>query len=91
MVNKITRKRLKNVIVYDGLKIILLSVIICIIAVLVFNAITKKPSDGQDFKLIVDDELITGDDTNPFFAELFSKAKKKRKGRDDEYSCVIAL
>ena len=72
MVNKITGKRLKNVIVYDGLKIILLSVIICIIAVLVFNAITKKPSDGQDFKLIVDDELITGDDTNPFFAELFS-------------------
>ena len=72
MVNKITKKRLKNVLAYDGLKILILSVIVCIVVVLIFNAFAKKPSDGQDFKLIVDDDLIYDyDEVDKFLDELF--------------------
>ncbi len=71
MVNKITGKRLKNLIVYDGIKIVVLSVIVCLVLVLVFNAFAKKPTDGQDFRLIVDEDVIVGDDMNGFFNSLF--------------------
>ncbi len=71
MVNKITKKRLKNVIVYDGIKIVALSALLCLILILVFNAFSKKPSSGQDFKLIIDEDLYTGDDMSGFFGELF--------------------
>lgn len=73
MVNKITKQRLKNVIVYDGIKIVALCVILCLILVLVFNAIAKKPSDGQDFKLIIDEDLYVGDDIGDLFSDLFEK------------------
>ena len=71
MVNKITGKRLKNLIVYDGIKIVALSVIVCLIAVLVFNAFAKKPSAGQDFRLIVDEDVFVGDDANEFLDYMF--------------------
>ncbi len=72
MVNKITKKRLKNVLVYDGLKIIILSVIVCLIVVLIFNGLAKKPSDGQDFKLIIDEELHVGEEElDSFMNQLF--------------------
>lgn len=62
MVNKITGKRLKNLISYDWLKMVALSVIACIVVILTFNAIAKKPSDGQDFRLIIDQDVIVEED-----------------------------
>lgn len=71
MVNKITGKRLKNLIAYDGVKIAVLSVIVCLIVILIFNAFAKKPSNGQDFRLIVDEDILVGDDMGGIFDNLF--------------------
>ena len=62
MVNKITGKRLKNLISYDWLKMLALSVIVCIVVILIFNAFAKKPSDGQDFRLVIDQDVIVEED-----------------------------
>ena len=71
MVNKITKQRLKNVIFYDGIKIVAVSVILCIVLILIFNAFAKKPSNGQDFKLIIDENIIVGDDIRGLMDNLF--------------------
>lgn len=72
MVNKITGKRLKNLISYDWLKMLALSVIVCIVVILVFNAFAKKPSDGQDFRLVIDqDVIVEGDEIKGVFDTLF--------------------
>lgn len=71
MVNKITKQRLKNVIFYDGIKIVAVSVILCIVLILIFNAFAKKPSNGQDFKLIIDENIIVGDDISGLMDNLF--------------------
>lgn len=72
MVNKITAKRLKNLISYDWLKMVALSVIVCIVVILVFNAFAKKPSDGQDFRLVIDqDVIVESDEINSVFDALF--------------------
>lgn len=72
MVNKITGKRLKNLISYDWLKMLALSVIVCIVVILIFNAFAKKPSDGQDFRLVIDqDVIVEGDEIKGVFDTLF--------------------
>lgn len=76
MVNKITKQRLKNVIFYDGLKILALSVILCVVLILIFNAFAKKPSNGQDFKLIIDENIYVGEDVNDFLDDLFENGSE---------------
>ena len=78
MVNKITGKRLKNLISYDWLKMLALSVIVCIVVILIFNAFAKKPSDGQDFRLVIDqDVIVEGDEIKGVFDTLFDGGVEK--------------
>ena len=76
MVNKITKQRLKNVIVYDGVKILALSVILCVVLILIFNAFAKKPSNGQAFKFVIDENIHVGDDVNGFMDDLFESGSE---------------
>ena len=74
MVNKLTKSRLKNLIVYDFWKMIALSVIVCIVLVLIFNGVAKKPSKGQDFRWVIDDEIfVDNGEIDGVFTDLFNR------------------
>ncbi len=73
MVDKLTKRKLKNFFVYDLWKVVVLSAILCVIFVLIFNFVSKKPSDGQDFKIMLDDDVIMGKGTiDEYIEELFT-------------------
>ena len=74
MVDKLTKRKLKNFFVYDAWKVVVLSAVVCIILVLVFNFISKKPTDGQDFKLMLDDDIVMNSkiDIDGLFEGLFT-------------------
>ncbi len=72
MVDKITKRKLKSFFVYDAWKVVALSAIFCVIFVLIFNFVGKKPSDGQEFKLILDDDIVLGVGIDGFIEELFT-------------------
>lgn len=76
MVNKITKPRLKTFIAYNTVKMIIVTLIACIILVLIFNGVGKHPTDGQDFKLIIDSNIKIGKDVIDLFSDL--------KNRDEE-------
>ncbi len=73
MVNKITKSRLKTLIQYDFWKIIAISVIVCIVLVLIFNGVAKKPSEGQDFRIVIDEDVFMGEEIDGLFEDLFTK------------------
>lgn len=70
MVNKITKPRLKTFIAYNTVKMIIVTLIACIILVLIFNGVGKHPTDGQDFKLIIDGSIVVGEDIIGLFDDL---------------------
>lgn len=72
MVDKITKKKLKNFFIYDAWKIVVLSAILCVVFVLIFNFVSKKPSDGQDFKMMLDDDIVMGTGIDSLFEDLFT-------------------
>lgn len=72
MVDRLTKRKLKNFFVYDLWKVVLISVLACVILVLVFNFVSKKPSDGQDFKILLDDNIIMGTGVDSLLEELFT-------------------
>lgn len=72
MVNSITKKRFKNFMAYSWLKMIIVMFLVCVLLLLGFNYVERKPSDGQDFKLIIDEEVLMGDDVKLIFDELSS-------------------
>ncbi len=73
MVDKITKRKLKNFFVYDAWKVVVVSAILCVIFVLIFNFVSKKPTDGQDFKILIDDDIVIGKEIDNFFKDLFTK------------------
>ena len=76
MVNKITKSRLKNLIIYDFWKMVAVSVIVCIVLVLTFNFVAKKPTLGQDFRFIIDEEVYMGEDIDFVFEQLFTSGSE---------------
>lgn len=64
MDNKINGRRLKTFFTYDVIKTIAVSLIVCVLLTLIFNALGKKATDGQSFKILVGDDIISGEDEN---------------------------
>ena len=62
MDNKITSSRLKTFIAYDLGKLLAFVLGVILVLYLVFNAIAKKPTDGQDYYLMIGDEVIVSTD-----------------------------
>lgn len=62
MDNKITKQRLKTFFVYDAVKLIASVLIVVFALLIVFNAVAKKPSSGQDFYLLLADNIVIGDE-----------------------------
>lgn len=69
---KITKKRLIAFFTYDLIKTLVATVAVCFALVLVFNAIAVKPSDGQEFTMLIDVSLTPGEDVNSITGELMS-------------------
>ena len=46
-------------------------VAVCIALLLAFNFVEKKPTDGQNFKFIIDEDILMGSDVKMIFQELF--------------------
>ncbi|MBE5744116.1 MAG: hypothetical protein E7358_05320 [Clostridiales bacterium] len=72
MVDKITKRKLKSFFVYDAWKVVLVSTIFCVIFVLLFNFISKKPTDGQDFKIMLDDDIVMTKAIDDYIEALFT-------------------
>ena len=72
MVNKITKDRLKNFVWYNSIKIIVLTVIFSVVLGLLFNFLEKQPTDGQDFRIMIDSEITLGSDIDEIFSDLFT-------------------
>ena len=66
MDNKITKERLKTFFVYDGIKFIASILAVVFALLLIFNAVAKKPTNGQDFYVLLADNIYVGDDGYPF-------------------------
>jgi hypothetical protein len=58
MDNKITLKRLKNFLIYDSIKLIACVVGVVFLLLIIFNAVAKKPTEGQDFYMLISDDVI---------------------------------
>ena len=70
MDNKITLKRLKTFLVYDSVKLIAIVLGVIMLLVIVFNAISKKPTNGQDYFMMVDNEVVIGEDGRKLLNEV---------------------
>ena len=64
MDNKITRSRLKTFFVYDLVKLVACVLIVVVILLVIFNAIAKKPTNGQDYFLMLGDDIIVSKEGN---------------------------
>lgn len=73
MVNRITKRRLRLFLIYDLWKVVVVSVLVCAILLLAFNFVAKKPTDGQEFKILIDDDIAMGNDIGGLFEDLFTK------------------
>ncbi len=73
MVNRITKRRLKLFFKYDLWKVLVVSALVCVILLLTFNFVAKKPSDGQTFKILIDDDVMMSSDIDLLFEDLFTK------------------
>ena len=62
MDNKITLSRLKTFFVYDLVKLIACVLGVVFLLVIIFNAISKKPTNGQDYFLMISDEIVVSND-----------------------------
>lgn len=58
MDNKITRSRLKTFFEYDLVKLIALVLGVVLALYFIFGAVAKKPTDGQDYFLMIGDDVI---------------------------------
>ncbi|MBQ3234622.1 MAG: hypothetical protein IJA97_00510 [Clostridia bacterium] len=74
MVNKLTKRKLKLFVSYDLWKVIIVSALACLVFLLAFNFVARKPTDGQDFKILIDKNAIMGEDVDGFFENLFTKS-----------------
>lgn len=66
MDNKITLKRLKTFFTYDAIKLVAAVVAVCFALLIVFNAVAKKPSYGQDYYMLVADNIHMGQEGQAF-------------------------
>lgn len=73
MVNKITKRSLKSFLYYDLWKALIACVLVCAVFLLAFNFVAKKPTDGQDFKILISGDVIMGNDANDLFEDLFTR------------------
>lgn len=73
MVNKLTKRRLKLFFTYDFWKVVIVSVLVCALLILGFNFVGRKPTDGQYFKILLDDDVMMGEDIDGLFESLFTK------------------
>lgn len=78
MDNKITIKRLKNFITYDLIRTIATTLAICVVIILIINFISPKPTSGQEFTLLVDDQIVMGSYSQTLLDDIMAK-------NDDEY------
>ena len=62
MDNKITLQRLKTFFIYDSIKLLACVIGVVFFLVIVFNAIAKKPTSGQDYFVMVADNVYIGND-----------------------------
>ena len=62
MDNRITKSRLATFITYDFIKVIAVMLALCVMLLVVFNAVGDKPTSAQTFYVLCDNEIIVGDD-----------------------------
>ncbi len=69
MKNRAGKSQIKTFFTYDIIKVIAISAIVCLILTVLFNAVAQKPSEGQRFSIIYDNQLSLGDDYNLAIAD----------------------
>ncbi len=62
MDNRITKSRLATFITYDFIKVIAVMLALCVVLLVVFNAVSDKPTSAQSFYVLCDNEVIIGED-----------------------------
>ena len=62
MDNRITKTRLKTFLSYDLIKVLAVTLILCIVCLIVFNWVGEKPSSGQSFYVLCDPNVEIGED-----------------------------
>ena len=62
MDNRITKTRLKTFLSYDLIKVLVVTLILCIACLIVFNCVGEKPSSGQSFYVLCDPNVEIGED-----------------------------
>lgn len=64
MKRRVGQNQIKTFFTYDILKVIVISIIVCLILTIAFNAVEDKPSEGQRFSIIYDDDLDLGEESD---------------------------
>ncbi len=62
MDNKITKSRLMTFLTYDLWKMLIIIVAVCFLLLIVFNWVAVKPTAGQSFYVLCDNNIIIGDE-----------------------------
>ena len=73
MDNKITLQRLKTFFIYDSIKLLACVIGVVFFLVIVFNAIAKKPTSGQEYFVMVADNVYIGNDGYNFVHKVNGK------------------
>ena len=64
MNNKITKARIKDFLLYALLKTVAITVLICVFLIIVFDIVSVKPSNGQNFIVLVGNDVICGEESD---------------------------
>lgn len=65
MDNKINKERFKTFFYYDSIKTFVIGIITIVVLVLIFNVVSKRPTNGQDFYLMnAEGVTLTGEGTS---------------------------
>lgn len=74
---KITKTRVKTFLTYDAIKLVVAVAITVILLSIIMNALAKKPTEGQDFFMMVADNVVISDETRAYPSKIKEEAKYK--------------
>ncbi len=85
---KITKEKVKTFLTYESLKVLAVCVGACFLLFIIFNALTTKPTSGQEVNLLYDKTLILGKDVSSTLSSLTTLPKEGEKKNNFSYEAL---
>ena len=85
---KITKEKLKTFLTYESVKIIAVCLVVCFALYIVFNALSTKPSYGQEIYVLYEDGIGEGQDLENVIVSLMTKPKEGEKKANFSYEVL---